>query len=129
MYNAVLSQVFSDQICSMLSIFSICVTDSSPVMTGKKWDSVRLVKVRKLRNAQSTYLIVNQRRRSDIHELVYMLSVDFISYVSADVISTMSRDRLNSGQLIYVCWSGRAKVYLLEVSTYYICSCTLYQLY
>ena len=60
MYNAVLSQVFSDQICSMLSIFSICVTDSSPVMTGKKWDSVRLVKVRKLRNAQSTYPLVNR---------------------------------------------------------------------
>ena len=83
---------------------------------------MHLVRVHELRNAQSTYLIVNQRRRSDIHELVYMLSVDFISYVSADVISTMSRDRLNSGQLIYVYFSGWAKVPPVEVSTY-VLSC------
>ena len=52
----------------MLSIFSICVTDSSPVMTGKKWDSVRLVKVRKLRNAQSTYPVLNHAQ--DLYQSV-----------------------------------------------------------
>ena len=45
------------------------------------------------------------------------LSVDFIS-MNADVISTVSRYRLNLGQLICVCLMRRAKVPLVEVSAF-----------
>ena len=48
----------------MLSIFCFCVTDSSPVMADKKWASVYLVRVHKLRNAQSTYPVVNHAQES-----------------------------------------------------------------
>ena len=68
MYNAVLNQVFSDQNCLMLSTFCTCVTDSSPVTADKKWASVHLVKVHKLRNAQSTHPVVNHAQ--DLYQLV-----------------------------------------------------------
>ena len=52
----------------MLSIFCTCVTDSNPVTADEKWASVNLVKVHKLRNAQSTYLVVNHAQ--DLHQSV-----------------------------------------------------------
>jgi hypothetical protein len=61
---------FSDQNCSMLSIFEyrFCVTDSSPVMADKKGASVHLVRMHKLKKAQSTYPVVNHAQ--DIYQLV-----------------------------------------------------------
>jgi hypothetical protein len=53
---------FSDQNCSMLSIFEyrLCVADSSPVMADKKEEPVCiLVRMHKLKKVQSTCPVVN----------------------------------------------------------------------
>ena len=46
------------------------MTDSSPVTADKKWASVHLVKVHKLRNAQSTHPVVNHAQ--DLYQLVFL---------------------------------------------------------
>ena len=44
------------------------MTDSSPVTADKKWTSVHLVKVHKLRNAQLTYSVANHAQ--DLYQSV-----------------------------------------------------------
>jgi hypothetical protein len=61
---------FSDQNCSMLSIFEyrFCVTDSSTVMTDKKKSQCAFGQDAQAQKAQSTYPVVNHAQ--DLYQLV-----------------------------------------------------------